>query len=89
MDEIDDIMGAIRAARAFLGLRQDQLAAIAKVSRAMIARVEKSDPTVNGATLQKIRRALENEGIKFLSSNEDHGPAVARSKMPRKTQQAS
>lgn len=58
----------IRAARALLGWRQDQLAKAAKIGLATIARIEQGEGTVQGhvATIVKIQSALEAKGIIFV-----------------------
>ena len=59
----------IRAARALLGWRQEDLAKAAKVGLATIARIEQGEGMVQGnfSTITKIQRALEREGISFFA----------------------
>jgi predicted transcriptional regulator len=59
--------GQIRAARALLGLRQDQLAKAAKIGLATLQRIEQTDGLVqaNFSTVLKIQGALEKAGIEF------------------------
>ena len=55
----------IRAARALLGWRQEDLAKAAKVGLATLARIEQGQGMVQGnfSTVIKIQRALEKEGV--------------------------
>ena len=67
----------IRAARALLGWRQEDLARASKVGLATIARIEQGEGMVQGnfSTIIKIQQALEREGISF-TGNEDGGIGV-------------
>jgi transcriptional regulator with XRE-family HTH domain len=58
----------IRAARALLGWRQEELAKASKVGLATIARIEQGTGVVQGnfSTIMKIQQALEREGISFI-----------------------
>ena len=69
--------GQIRAARALLGWRQQDLAKAAKVGLATVARIEQGDGMVQGnfSTITKIQQALEREGITF-TANQDGGIGV-------------
>ena len=60
----------IRAARALLGWRQEDLAKASKVGLATIARIEQGEGLVQGnfSTITKIQQALERAGITFLAS---------------------
>lgn len=64
----------IRAARALLGLRQDELAKSAGIGLATLQRIEQSDGLIQGnfSTVLKIQTALERAGIEFT----DHGGAI-------------
>ena len=68
----------IRAARALLGINQEELAKRSSVGVATIRRIEasKDRPTGNARTLWKIRLALEDAGIRFLDETENLGPGV-------------
>jgi transcriptional regulator with XRE-family HTH domain len=59
----------IRAARALLGWRQEDLAKVAKVGLATVARIEQGEGMVQGnfSTITKIQQALEREGISFIA----------------------
>jgi transcriptional regulator with XRE-family HTH domain len=61
----------LRAARAILKLEQSELAGIAGVSTETIKRLERLDGALaaNARTLAKLKSALEQEGIVFLSDN--------------------
>jgi transcriptional regulator with XRE-family HTH domain len=58
----------IRAARAWLNLRQEELAKRAHVSTVTIRRVESADyvSMVAPSTIAEIRQALENSGVEFI-----------------------
>jgi transcriptional regulator with XRE-family HTH domain len=63
----------IRAARALLGWRQDELAEAAKIGLATIARIEQGEGTVAAhvSTVVKIQSALEAKGITFIDDGEN------------------
>ncbi len=65
----------IRAARALLGWEQRQLAEAAGVSVETVSRLERTVGPVStyAATLEAIRKALEDAGIEFISEG---GPGV-------------
>jgi transcriptional regulator with XRE-family HTH domain len=77
MDSLSDIAGLLRAGRALLNLRQDQLAKRAKVSRQMVARIESAGKGIPFEAIEKVRSALERDGIEFFPSTTTHGPAIA------------
>ena len=56
----------IRAARAWLGLSQETLAAEAGVARRTLIRIENSEEPGSDRTMEKLRLALERHGIEFL-----------------------
>ena len=58
----------IRAARALLGWRQEDLAKASKIGLATIARIEQGKGMVQGnfSTIMKIQQTLESEGITFI-----------------------
>lgn len=64
----------IRAARALLGWRQDQLAIASDVGLATIARIEQGEGTVQGhvSTIVKIQTTLEQAGIRFTGDGLRH-----------------
>jgi transcriptional regulator with XRE-family HTH domain len=59
----------IRAARALLGWRQEDLAKASKVGLATIARIEQGKGVVQGnfSTIMKIQQTLERAGISFIA----------------------
>jgi transcriptional regulator with XRE-family HTH domain len=59
----------IRAARALLGWRQEDLAKASKIGLATIARIEQGKGMVQGnfSTIMKIQQTLEREGISFIA----------------------
>lgn len=63
----------IRAARALLGWRREDLAKAAKVGLATIARLEQAEGVAQGnvSTILRLQTALEKRGIRFL--NRDNG----------------
>jgi len=72
------ILGAqIRAARALLGLGQQQLSELADVATSTLKRIELAeDLTGSVRTLWKIQTALEKAGVEFISEDEAKGPGV-------------
>lgn len=63
-----------RAARALLGWSQETLADKALVSLTALKRLEsQNDLKVHETTSDQIRRALEDNGIVFLSSDQGEG----------------
>ncbi|MCV3240638.1 helix-turn-helix transcriptional regulator [Mesorhizobium sp. ZC-5] len=82
---LPEIVGVLRAGRALLGFRQEELAARAGVSRQTIARIEASGKGVPYETFEKVKRALEKEGVVFIDSEAERGPGVAI-RRPRKSQ---
>ena len=67
----------IRAARALLGWRQEDLAKVAKAGLATIARIEQRDGPAQGhtSTIIRIQAALERAGVRF-SEDEQGGFGV-------------
>jgi transcriptional regulator with XRE-family HTH domain len=68
----------IRAARALLGWKQDDLAKAAKVNVATIRRIESKEGPVMGyvSTLMRVQSALESAGIRFLDNEPGGGIGV-------------
>jgi transcriptional regulator with XRE-family HTH domain len=77
MDSLSDIARLLRAARALLDLRQDQLAERAKVSRQMLARIESAGSGIPFDAIAKVRSALEKDGVDFFPATATHGTAIA------------
>ena len=80
----------IRAARALLDWRQDDLAGAAKVGIATIRRIERLPGPAKGyfSTVSRIQQALERAGVRFLDPDGSDGIGVrlvARTKtIPRR-----
>ena len=67
----------IKAARALLGLNQDELAKAAGIGSATLKRVEATDQIRGAAgTIWKIEQALEAAGIEFIPAGAGKGPGV-------------
>jgi transcriptional regulator with XRE-family HTH domain len=75
----------IRAARALLGWKQDDLAKAAKIGIATIRRIEGQDGPVMGyvSTLMSIQSAFEQAGIRFLDSDTGGGIGVRLSEQKK------
>ncbi len=73
----------IKAARALVGMSQDDLAAASSVSLPTIKRLESQEGEVGGRreTAQALIAALEAAGVIFLPEN-GNGPGVALRKAP-------
>lgn len=65
----------IRAARALVSLKQDELAAAASVSLATLNNIERGVSDPRSSTLLAIQRALEASGVIFIPENGE-GPGV-------------
>jgi transcriptional regulator with XRE-family HTH domain len=76
----------IRAARALLGWRQEDIADAAKISVATIRRIESQEELLTGnvSTLLKIRAAFEQAGIQFIDEDETGGFGLRMAKKKRK-----
>lgn len=68
----------IRAARALLGIGQQELATLAVVGLGTVKRIEAAGEELVGTaqTLARIQRALEMRGIEFIDQDERKGPGV-------------
>jgi predicted transcriptional regulator len=75
----------IRAARALLGWRQEDLSKASGVGTATIQRIEKSDGHITGyvSTVTRIQGAFEKAGILFISEDEVAGMGVRLAKKKR------
>jgi predicted transcriptional regulator len=62
----------LRAARALTRIGQDQLATLAEVAPATVARLESTDGPLNARaeTLRRLQRALEAAGVVFTDGDE-------------------
>jgi transcriptional regulator with XRE-family HTH domain len=70
--------GQIRAARALLAWRQEDLAKAAKVGLATIQRIEQTGGVAmaNMSTLLRLQEALEKAGIRFIDAGAGQGFGV-------------
>jgi transcriptional regulator with XRE-family HTH domain len=67
----------IRAARALLGIGQQELSTLAEVGINTVKRVEQSAQMAGSVrTLWKIQTALEKAGVEFIPGDESKGPGV-------------
>jgi transcriptional regulator with XRE-family HTH domain len=78
----------IRAARALLGWRQEDLSKASGVGTATIQRIEKNNRPITGyvSTLVRIQAALEKAGIQFIEDDEMGGFGLRLAKKKRKRQ---
>jgi len=76
----------IRAARALLGWRQEDIAQAAKISVATIRRIESQEGQLTGyvSTLAKIQAAFEQAGIHFIDEDEMDGFGIRMAKKKKK-----
>lgn len=75
----------LRAARALLGWRQEDVAQAANVGVATIRRIESQGPLMGYvSTLLKIQAAFEQAGIQFIDDDETGGFGVRMAKKRRK-----
>jgi len=76
----------IRAARALLGWRQEDLSKAAGVGAATIRRIEKSEGALTGyvSTIVRIQAAFEQAGIHFIDDDETGGFGIRMAKRKRK-----
>ncbi len=78
----------IRAARALLGWRQEDLSRASGVGTATIYRIEKADSGTSGyvSTLSRIQASLEAAGVLFIDDDGSAGIGVrlARTKKKKK-----
>ena len=76
----------IRAARALLGWRQEDLSKASGVGTATIQRIEKSDRPIAGyvSTLVRIQASFEQAGIQFIDDDDMGGFGLRMAKAKRK-----
>jgi transcriptional regulator with XRE-family HTH domain len=76
----------IRAARALLGWRQEDLSKTSGVGTATIRRIEKSDRQITGyvSTLVRIQAAFEDAGVLFIDGDETAGIGLRLAKKKRR-----
>jgi len=76
----------IRAARALLGWRQDELSKASGVGTATIRRIENGGSPMSGnvSTVMRIEGAFEKAGILFINEDEIGGIGVRLAKRKRR-----
>ena len=76
----------IRAARALLGWRQEDLSKASGVGTATIQRIEKTNRPITGyvSTLVRIQAAFEQAGIEFIDGDEIAGFGLRMAKKKKK-----
>ena len=76
----------IRAARALLGWRQEDLSKASGVGTATIQRIEKSHGPITGyvSTVMRIQAAFEKAGVLFITDDEIAGIGVRLTKKRRR-----
>ena len=76
----------IRAARALLGWRQEDLSKASGVGTATIRRIEKSDRPITGyvSTLVRVQTAFEGAGVLFIDDDETAGIGLRLAKKKRR-----
>ncbi len=76
----------IRAARALLGWRQEDLSKASGVGTATIQRIEKSDSPTPGyvSTMARIQAAFEDAGVLFIDYDEAAGIGVRLARKKRR-----
>ena len=74
----------IRAARALIGMSQQELALKSEVGLATIKRIEafRSELTGTAKTLFRIQKALEASGIRFIEASDNLGPGLRLAAAP-------
>ncbi|MGP4674816.1 MULTISPECIES: helix-turn-helix domain-containing protein [Agrobacterium] len=70
----------LRAARVLAGLTQEDLARLLKISVPFLRKAETTPEKVTIETLEKIKVALEEQGIVFIHENAGEGPGIRRRK---------
>jgi transcriptional regulator with XRE-family HTH domain len=76
----------VRAARALLGWRQEDVARAAKISVATVRRIESQEGPLTGyvSTLVKIQDAFQQAGIQFIDDDELGGFGLRMAKKKKK-----
>jgi transcriptional regulator with XRE-family HTH domain len=74
----------IRAARALLGWRQEDLSKASGIGTATVRRIESSNRSAYVSTLSRIQTALETAGILFIDDDGSAGPGVRLAKTKKK-----
>jgi transcriptional regulator with XRE-family HTH domain len=76
----------IRAARALLGWRQDELSKSSGVGTATIRRIENGGSPISGniSTVMRIQAAFEKAGVLFINEDESAGVGVRLTKKKKR-----
>jgi transcriptional regulator with XRE-family HTH domain len=75
----------IRAARALLGIGQQELSTLAHVGINTVKRLEQSTELAGSVrTRWQIQKALEAAGVEFIPADEAKGPGVNEPRAPRR-----
>jgi transcriptional regulator with XRE-family HTH domain len=74
----------IRAARALLGWRQEDLSKASGIGTATVRRIESSNRSAYVSTLSRIQTALETAGILFIDDDGRAGLGVRLAKTKKK-----
>jgi len=78
------VAAQIKAARALLGLDQQELSKLADVGISTLKRIELSTEVTGSArSLWRIQSALEKAGVEFISADEAMGPGVRLKRVHR------
>ena len=77
MDSIYETLRVLRAARALVGLSQEQVAERAGVSRRTVVRIETGGKGIAVEALEKVRVSFERAGVEFIPSTVERGPGIA------------
>lgn len=67
-----------RAARALLGISQEELARLSGVSRPAIAEFERGATTPHPRTLRDLAEALEAQGVRLVETETETGAVLRR-----------
>ncbi|WP_093154598.1 helix-turn-helix domain-containing protein [Thalassobaculum litoreum] len=71
----------LRAARALLGWSQRELSQESGVHQSVIGRIEGKDGRARAATLERLARAMEREGIVFFSDSGMEGIRIPKANL--------
>ena len=68
----------IRAARALIGMSQQELAQRSGIGLATVKRIESAGLELTGTarTLFRLQQALESAGVRFIEQSQTEGPGV-------------
>jgi len=66
----------VRAARAMLGIKQEELARLAGISTPTLRKIENGDKMIAVFYIERVQRALEIEGLEFIRESEHAGEGL-------------